>query len=234
MYFRSIEQSAKIVKTADGTDTLYLPLLDEHYHSLHGARQESQHVYIEEGLRYWWSRKKDISVINVLEVGFGTGLNAMLTYNFALENKVKINYCTLEPYPLPLEITDQLHFNFSTNEKELFDGLHACEWGVSVDFGDFFNFSKHSVKLEDFETNRQFDVVFFDAFAPSKQKNIWSSGNLSKLHTVMGLPDSVLSTYCSQGNFKRISKEAGFEVEVTNGPPGKREMVRLIRLSIKK
>ena len=219
---------AKVVKTNDGSHTIYLPKLNEHYHSIHGSRLESEHVYIKMGIDAFLSDNNNVKQIRVLEVGFGTGLNALLTYNYAIRNKIKINYITLEPHVLDFELIEKLKFNFINDEKNNFQNLHKLEWNKDFEINEYFTIKKVNQKLEDFEVrNCKFDVIYFDAFAPNKQKNIWSSGNFLKLKTVLNNEAGIITTYCAQGEFMRTAKKVGFQVVEKEGPPGKRIMTQL-------
>lgn len=223
--------NAKIVKTNDGTDTIYLPDLDEHYHSTHGARQESEHVYLKCGLDYYV--KRNISdkkkQIQILEIGFGTGLNALLTCMYAQQHKIPINYITLEPFPLKKEYINQLNFNLNQYEATIFKNIHHVKWNKKNTLNEYFSITKWKLKLEDFKPSNLFNIIYFDAFAPSKQKNIWSPGNFSTLYNVLTNESGILTTYCAQGQFKRTAKNIGFSIELIDGPPGKREMIRLTK-----
>lgn len=221
-----MNENIKIIKTKDGSDTLYLPDINEHYHSTKGARQESQYVYIKRGLEYWIEKRK-CEKIRILEVGFGTGINALLTLNFARENNIDIDYISLEPFPLKLDLVTQLEFNFENEEKQNFIRLHQADWEEKTIFFPNFSLTKIKTKLEDFNDDIDADIVYFDAFAPSKQKDIWDLRNFSKLKRVLSKHDGILVTYCAQGQFKRNAKELGFKVTSLDGPVGKNEMVRL-------
>lgn len=216
----------KILITEDNSHTIYNESLDETYHSRKGAITESQYVFIENGLEFIFKRKKDISV---LEIGFGTGLNSYLTYLWTRENDAKIIYTTLEPYPLPAEIYSRLNYSLELNKEEFdpdFKKMHSST--EDLEFSSHYFFKKRLVKLEEFSTTDRYDIIFYDAFAPSKQKEIWALANLKKCFDLLH-SGGVLVTYCANGQFKRDLKEAGFIVEVLPGPPGKKEMTRGIK-----
>ena len=219
----------EIRQTKDGSYTLYVPELNEHYHSVHGALQESQHVFIKHGLEHVLNLRKDIKI---LEVGFGTGLNAILTYPFALAQKAFIQYDTLEKFPLTMEVVEQLQFDKVILNPELHDvflKLHQAPWNEPVDVIPYFTLQKIHETLEEFVPPRAYyDIIYFDAFAPEKQPELWSDEMFAKLFQATR-PGGVLVTYCAKGSFKRSLKAAGYEVEALPGPPGKREMTRGLR-----
>ncbi len=216
----------EIRQTKDGSNTLYVPELNEHYHSVHGALQESLHVFIKYGLEDMITSKKDIKI---LEIGFGTGLNAILTYPFALAKKAFIQYDTLEKFPLEKEVVDQLQFDKIIDNPELhevYQNMHQAPWNKPVDLIPYFTLQKMHETLEEFIAPQSYyDLVYFDAFAPEKQPELWSEEMFVKLFNATR-PGGVLVTYCAKGSFKRSLKAAGFIVEALPGPPGKREMTR--------
>ncbi|WMN12561.1 tRNA (5-methylaminomethyl-2-thiouridine)(34)-methyltransferase MnmD [Marivirga salinae] len=221
-------ENIKIITTEDGSHSLYHEGLKETYHSFHGALQESVHVFIEKGLRFWRTKSGLPKQVDIFEVGFGTGLNALLTAQFAIDNEVKINFTTIEPYPLDMEIIDQLNYATSIgqdNLKTVFKELHSCKWEENIEISPYFSIHKIKSKLEDFQTDQRFDVLFFDAFAPSKQAELWTADLLQKCFSLLR-EGGVFTTYSAKGQLKRDLKSVGFEVETLPGPPGKKEMVR--------
>jgi tRNA U34 5-methylaminomethyl-2-thiouridine-forming methyltransferase MnmC len=218
----------KIITTEDGSHSLYHEGLKETYHSFHGALQESIHVFIEKGLRFWRTKTGLPKEVNIFEVGFGTGLNALLVAQFAIDNEVKINFTTIEPFPLDMEIINQLNYATSIGKDKLkstFEKLHSSNWEEKVDINPYFSIHKIKIKLEDFQTDEQFNVLFFDAFAPSKQAELWTVDLLQKCFSFLQ-EGGVFTTYSAKGQLKRDLKTVGFEVETLPGPPGKKEMVR--------
>lgn len=218
----------KIITTEDGSHSLYHEGLKETYHSFHGALQESVHVFIEKGLRFWRTKSGLPKELDIFEVGFGTGLNALLAAQFAIENEVKINFTTIEPFPLELKTVSQLNYGDlidSGNLSSVFQQLHSSEWEKKVEISAYFSIHKIKTKLEDFQTESRFDVLFFDAFAPSKQAELWTSTLLQKCINLLR-QGGVFTTYSAKGQLKRDLKSVGFEVETLPGPPGKKEMVR--------
>jgi tRNA U34 5-methylaminomethyl-2-thiouridine-forming methyltransferase MnmC len=214
-----------IIKTADGSDSLFVKDLNEHYHSTHGAIQESRHVYIDAGLKHISSNNNSI---NILEIGFGTGLNALLSSIEAEGLKLKINYTTLEAYPLDMEIINKLNYAdcvSGENQKEIFTTIHTCEWEKSIPISPFFNLHKIKNTLQEIEFTDTYNLIYFDAFAPNIQPEMWTEEVFTKLYSVLK-PNGSIVTYCAKGEVKRTLKKVGFEVESLPGPPGKREMVR--------
>jgi tRNA U34 5-methylaminomethyl-2-thiouridine-forming methyltransferase MnmC len=214
-----------IVTTSDGSHSLYIPELDEHYHSVHGAIQESRHVFINAGLR---SVCLGISRVEVLEVGMGTGLNAFLTY---LESKTfpeKIHYTTLEPLPLEDDIVQQLNYPSlleAEDEKHVFEKMHKLSFGQEEEFSPKFTFTRLKKKVQDADLLQKYHIVYFDAFAPRVQPELWTEEVFRKLYEFL-VTGGALVTYCAKGEVKRILRNIGFEVETLPGPPGKREMIR--------
>ena len=205
-----MSQQPEIYLTKDGSHTLLVPHLNEHYHSTYGAIQESRHIYIQNGLA-----EIQTSPISILEIGFGTGLNALLTQ---LENK-KVTYTALEPYPLTqwklLNYPTQLHI-----EPTLFHQLHLCEWEKPILLTSHFTLIKHKKTLQKFQAPQTYDLIYFDAFNPKVAPDLWTLENFQKLYTWLN-PSGILATYCAKGDVRRALTEAGFSVEKRQGPPGK-------------
>ena len=224
----------KIIKTADGSHSLYVKDLDEHYHSIHGAIQESLHVFIEAGLKYVSLQTN--SVINILEIGFGTGLNALLTYIEAEKLNIKINYTSLEAYPLSTDLVNELNYaelltDFSNKEfalQNIFQKLHTCDWGNDNLLSKNFTLRKIKNRLQEINFEHTFDLIYFDAFGPRVQPEMWAEGLFEKIIAATN-PNGCLVTYCAKGEVKRTLKKVGFVVETLPGPPRKREMVRGIK-----
>lgn len=212
----------EVVVTGDGSKTIHMPELNESYHSTHGALQEAVHVFIKNGLEL-----VEKPVINVFELGFGTGLNAILAYRFARENGVKLNYVGVEAYPVELDMLEELDYTSLLNSDELtaFKQMHEVEWGQSLTIDENFSFEKIHSKVEEYESDRtDFDIIFFDAFGPRTQSELWKPDVLKRVGELLK-EDGVLTTYCAQGQFRRDLQSVGFEVTKVPGPPGKREMV---------
>jgi tRNA U34 5-methylaminomethyl-2-thiouridine-forming methyltransferase MnmC len=221
--------SIEIITTSDGSHSLLNTELDETYHSRHGAVQESIHVFIKEGLDYFLQRK-DATDIAILEVGFGTGLNALLTLQRAQEFSNSIHYTSLETYPIPEEIWSKLNYIDSVGLKEKFDQLHQAPWNSAVYILPNFELQKQNVTLQQADLSTGFDLIYFDAFAPNKQPEMWEIDVLKKVVDAMKV-DGVFVTYCAKGQLKRDLKSLGLIVETLAGPPGKKEMVRGVKKS---
>ncbi|MFN8416325.1 MAG: tRNA (5-methylaminomethyl-2-thiouridine)(34)-methyltransferase MnmD [Cytophagaceae bacterium] len=217
----------KIILSSDGSHSLYNPKLNETYHSTHGALNESKYVYIEKGLAEIPSKE----IISVIEIGFGTGLNTLLTLLWAKEHQQKIHYHTLEPYPLSLELIQQLNYAELLNaDKADFLRLHQVSWGDIHEINEYFSFIKTNQKVEDTVLKKAtYDICYFDAFAPNKQQEMWEVQNFEKIFETLH-SSGKLVTYCAQGVFKRTLKAAGFKVESLPGPPYKKEMTRGVKV----
>jgi tRNA U34 5-methylaminomethyl-2-thiouridine-forming methyltransferase MnmC len=210
-------RTRELVKTADGSFTLFIPEVEETYHSTHGAVQESMHVFIENGLKVC-----DKEVIRILEVGLGTGLNAMLTLQHATK---KINYCGLEPYPLSKEILEELSANKSDQFEMKFHVSNAGEW---ISIQENFSFVRMEVGLEEFSSEEKFDVIYYDAFGPRVEPGLWTLERMQQCFDLLN-DGGIFVTYCAKGEVRRNLQAAGFVVERLAGPPGKREMLRGVK-----
>lgn len=218
----------KLIATGDGSHTLYNEALDEHYHSVHGAINESMHVFITHGLHY---ASKEKGSLNILEVGLGTGLNALLTYFEAEEKGLKISYDAIEAYPLNEEEAGVLNYPSRLVKwpaaPSVLLRLHALPWEEKQALGKHFFFRKMLVKTQDFRSHEKYDLIYFDAFGPRVQPELWEQEVMDKMFTLLK-KGGALVTYCAKGEVKRRMKSAGFEVISLPGPPGKREMTRAI------
>ncbi|MCA9400141.1 MAG: tRNA (5-methylaminomethyl-2-thiouridine)(34)-methyltransferase MnmD [Candidatus Omnitrophica bacterium] len=214
----------KVIQTADGSSSLFHEGFQDHYHSIHGALQESTHVFIRQGLDH--ISKKNISL---LEVGFGTGLNAYLTAVYAGEKRV--HYTAIEKFPLADDTLHELNFPRLSGLKEhqdLFFRLHRASWDRDVDLQVHFTIRKVFADVTRYCFDRMFDLVYFDAFAPEKQPDMWGQRIFEKIFAAMH-PGGILVTYTSKGTVKRILQACGFIVEKIPGPPGKRHMLRAVK-----
>ena len=211
----------KFITTGDNSPTLYNEELNETYHSRHGARQESEHVYIHSGL----TELKNLNTVRVFEMGFGTGLNILLTHEYAALNHQKIDVTSIELFPLEEEIWANLDYSINTSEKETFIKLHQLPWEKRGAIGDHITLLKEKVSLEDIQYENDFDIIYYDAFGPDKQPHLWTPTIFSKLYKLLDY-NGILVTYSAKGQVRRDLVSAGFEVERIQGPPGKREMLR--------
>lgn len=217
-----------IETTDDGAPTLYRPDLDEHYHSTKGALTEARHVYIDMALRARGQRE-----IDLLEVGFGTGLNAWLTLLEAREQGLNIRYTAFELYPLAPEVADRLGYPALTDPQQAtaFARLHSCEWDRPVAITPQFTLHKRHADLTRTPVEGLYDVVYFDAFAPEKQPEMWSEAIFRTLYDHLA-PGGILTTYCAKGEIRRRLQAIGFKVERLPGPPhGKREILRATKVA---
>lgn len=210
----------EVIQTADGSKTIYIPEMDENYHSGHGALQEALHVFIQNGLR----KLSDLNEIDVFEMGFGTGLNALLSL---VESEQKpIHYVGIEAYPVEEELIAQIGYEEFVDPKyhSLFYKMHAVSWDEEHALTPHFSFEKIHSKIEDHNVRaNSFDVVFYDAFGPRAQAAMWEPVILEKMYSMLKL-GGFLVTYCAKGQVKRDLKAIGFTIEAVPGPPGKREM----------
>ena len=202
------------------------------YHSIHGAIQESMHVFIEAGL-YGSGRLERPDPLNIFEMGFGTGLNTLLTLIEADKLKKSTHYATIELFPLNNDEVKQLGYFEQLSQpayQSLFEKLHQCEWEKDVVMTPQFTFHKTQNDLANYSTNQLFNIIYFDAFAPNAQPELWTKDVFEKLYNMM-LPGGILVTYCSKGDVRRNMQAAGFKVEKTPGPTRKREMIRAKKIN---
>lgn len=216
--------------TADGSPTLYVPALDEHYHSHHGAAQESRHVFIEAGLRplLLENSGQPDHPLRLLEVGLGTGLNALLTLGAARQYSVAVAYDGYETVPLPAAALAALAPQWESIPalRDAFAQLHAAPWNEPLALSPIFSLTKQLAEVQKTELPAEFyDLIYFDAFAPEKQPELWTEDVFAKLYAAAA-PGAVLVSYCAQGQFRRNLRAAGWLTEKLPGPPGKREMTR--------
>ncbi len=216
-----MEQEVRV--TNDGSKTIYLPHLDETYHSSHGAIQEALHVFVKNGIQ-----AIEKSEIKVFEMGFGTGLNALLTLVESQNKNIKISYTGIEAYPVSVEFVEQMDYckQIGAEFQPQFDLLHSLEWGKLHTLSDLFFFEKIDEKIENFSPRTgEYDIIFYDAFGPRAQEEMWAPEILKKMYDMVN-EGGFLVTYCAKGQVKRDLKLIGFEIEALPGPPGKREMTR--------
>ena len=212
--------------TSDGSPTLYVPELDETYHSMHGSVQEARHVFIENGLRFVAAESKQV---NILEVGFGTGLNALLTAQYAKENALNVHYVGLEAYPVEEEIWKAINFLDNPEAKACYTQMMALPFGSTKPYDASFTLCKMAFSIQEWATTEKFDLIYYDAFGPKAQPEMWALAIFEKLYSLLN-PGGAIVTYCAQGQFKRHLKSLGMRVEGLPGPPGKREMTRGVKI----
>ena len=223
----NIQISRSILKTLDGSHTIYVPAIDEHYHSVNGAVQESRHIFIDASLKIC---EKD--EIRILEVGFGTGLNAFLAFLEAEQSGKNVIYTAIELFPLVESEIERLNYSehIEKAKKEQFRAIHAANWGVEVKISTHFAIKKILADFTVFDLQEKYDVVFFDAFSPEKQPEMWTENIFLRLYEHCNV-GAILTTYCAKGEVRRTMQAAGFAVERLPGPLGKREMLRGIKIS---
>ena len=217
----------EVVKTNDRSNKIYLTEMDEQYHSLNGAIAESQHVYIEKGFIF-----RNLKNVLVFEVGFGTGLNALLTAIEAEKSKKHCLYYTIEKYPLDSELIAKLNYGqiISTDAETILQKIHESEWNKTIQVNDYFSINKIEGDLKTFMFKElpMFDLIYFDAFGPDKQPEMWTSNIFKKIadHTSSS---GVIVTYSAKGEVRRQLANAGYTMERLPGPPGKKQMLRGIK-----
>ncbi len=220
----------EIFETQDGSHSVLSHQFGVSYHSKYGAVQETRHVFVEAGLFQQALTKSDL---HILDVGFGTGLNAYLTLLEAQKRNLSIRYDAIEKFPMPEEQVKQLNYadqiQASEEEKNWFESLHQSSWGDWYTVTPGFELRKHKLDIQSVDFENQFDLIYYDAFAPTAQPELWEEPVMERMQRAL-VPGGVLVTYCAKGAFKRTLKGLGFEVETLQGPPGKREMTRAIRV----
>lgn len=213
----------RIIKiTKDGSPTVVLQDREISYHSLYGAITESLHVFIQAGLNFILQNFHH-QQLQILEMGFGTGLNCALTLKH-LPKQVQVYYAAIEKYPLEQNIYHQLDYSI-----DLLQTIHKAAWNKSIAITQNFTLHKHLADLKDFTTNQKFHLIYYDAFAPSAQAELWTKDIFSKLYSLLE-NNGILVTYCSKGEVRRNLLAVGFIIEKLQGPPGKREMLRATKI----
>lgn len=218
--------SLNLEKTDDGSYTLYVPHLDEHYHSVKGALTESRHIFVDMGLRH-----SNVTEPRILEIGLGTGLNCFLTFLAAEETGKKIHYTGIERYPLNEDTLRKLDYPTIINQGHETDyyAIHQAPWGRDVKLSPRFTLHKIEGDFTSYPFDGKYDIIYFDAFAPEKQPEMWEQSLFDMLYNVLN-EGGILTTYCAKGVVRRMLQSAGFTVERLPGPPGgKREILRATR-----
>ncbi len=221
----------KIIKTGDGSTTIHLEEWDEQYHSKHGAIQEAYHVFAHSGLDHFISLKEPSS-LSILEMGFGTGLNAFITLLEAEERHLRIDYTGVEAYPITIEELPSLNYVQQLDAgsfSDEFQQMHQVSWEKGHTITSQFNLTKRKQFFHEVDDEDRFDLIYFDAFGARVQPELWTEAIFSKMYSAMKR-DGVLVTYAAKGSVRRAMQAVGFEVERLPGPPGKREMLRATKI----
>ena len=218
-------EDSNLFITEDGSHSIFSNRFGVSYHSKFGAVDEANHVFINSALRFKAVLQQKISI---LEIGFGTGLNAFVTLLEAKKRNLYIDYVGIEAYPISIQQAQQLNYSelFPLEDNpDLFLKLHQCPWNIQTQLNDHFSFEKILEKFEAINYANRFDIIYFDAFAPNAQPELWNDEILTKMYDAL-IPDGILVTYCAKGSVKRTLKRVGFSIEALPGPPRKREMTR--------
>lgn len=215
----------KLITTNDGSHSLFVQEINECYHSRHGSIIEAEHVFIKNGLLAENKKK-----FQILEVGFGTGLNALLTLQKARQKNIKINYYGIELYPVEKNNYTKLNFSELIGEnKNTLLKIHEVKWEEKSEINNSFFLTKHKTSLEEYTSKLKFDIIYFDAFSPNTQPELWTKSIFIKMYNILK-DDGFLVTYCAKGSFRRTLKSIGFNVISLDGPLGKRQMTKANRI----
>ena len=223
----------KIITTADGSKTIQIEDWNEQYHSIHGAINEANHVFIKHGLLFFCSEfftKSQHNEIDILEIGFGTGLNAFLTLIEAEKLETQINYAGIEAYPVEQDEIEQLNYieSISPQHQLQFNALHLSTWEEQHTISSCFKLKKEQKYFKDISAKSVCDIIYFDAFGARVQPELWTEAIFKLMYEALK-GNSVLVTYSAKGSVRRAMQSVGFEVERLQGPPGKRHMLRAIK-----
>lgn len=219
----------QLITSDDGSHTLISNKFGVSYHSTHGALQESITVFLAAGFHY--ARHNFLADIKVLEMGFGTGLNALLTLIEAEKYRRPVQFSTIEAYPISTKQADTLNYIEildCAKYADAFRMMHNAQSGQTLQISKYCSFTKHITKIEDFEPIDKYNVVYYDAFAPTTQPELWDESMMNRIYDLLE-DQAVFVSYCAKGSFKRALKAAGFILEPLPGPPGKREMTRALK-----
>jgi tRNA U34 5-methylaminomethyl-2-thiouridine-forming methyltransferase MnmC len=216
----------QLITTSDGSHTIYVPELNEHYHSIHGAVQESNFIFISTGFD-----RCRANPVSIFEVGFGTGLNALLTAIKSVSGKREVNYTAIEKYPVDVTIIRSINHHLFAGEsgKELSDLIHSAPWDQWVHICRNFNLRKIKGDITVCPLSGKYDLIYFDAFGPDKQPEMWTVELFASIASVTE-KDGALVTYSAKGEVKRNLKACGYEVTLLPGPPGKRQIIRAVKI----
>ncbi|WP_460684361.1 tRNA (5-methylaminomethyl-2-thiouridine)(34)-methyltransferase MnmC2 [Niabella aquatica] len=215
----------EIIETGDGSHTLKLAGTNITFHSCRGAVQESQHVFIKSGFEYFVQQAGSQQPLAIFEVGLGTGLNALLTAMIADQKQREVIYYAIDRHPLPVAIYTKLNYPVLLQEPVLYKFMMQAAWNELLPVTPFFKLQKIHSDLNSYTFHRQYDIIYFDAFAPDDQEEMWTDAIYRKMYDAL-YPGGVLVTYCSKSMVRRALMQAGFLIEKLPGPPGKREIIR--------
>jgi tRNA U34 5-methylaminomethyl-2-thiouridine-forming methyltransferase MnmC len=226
----------EIFITSDGSTSIHLPDWNEQYHSKHGAIQEAYHVFIKAGFEKFldsiFQKNQSIqTAISILEIGFGTGLNAFITFLEADKKNIKIDYVGVEAYPVATNEVEKLNYVAelkAENNQAVFSKMHATSWDEKHAISDDYNLTKRKQFFADINDENRFDLIYFDAFGATNQPELWTEDIFKKMFTALKV-EGVLTTYAAKGSVRRAMQAVGFNVERLAGPPGKREMLRAVK-----
>ncbi len=217
----------EIIQTSDGSTTIHIPDWNEQYHSIHGAIQEAYHVFIKQGLESILTKE-----VAVLEIGFGTGLNCFITFLESHKNNLKINYTGVEAYPVIKDEIEKLNYVSQLNAIQyttIFKKFHDCSWDENHEITPHFSLFKRKQFFHEISDQEVFDLIYFDAFGARLQPELWTEKIFSQMFNALKLK-GILVTYSAKGSVRRAMQSVGFKVERLPGPPGKREMLRAIKI----
>jgi len=217
----------EVIKTADGSSTISVPELNEHYHSVNGAIAEANHVYINAGFKELEQKQ-----ISILEIGFGTGLNALLTLLNSIDDEKNVFYQGVEAYPVSTAELSALNYIEELNAQkssDLYNLMHDCDWEVETKITDNFTLLKQKKSFKEIDDVSKFDLIYFDAFGPDVQPDLWTEDIFMRMYQSLK-PNGILVTYSSKGIVKRALRSVGFTVKRLAGPKGKRHILRASKL----
>lgn len=224
----------EIMVTGDGSKTIFIPEWNEQYHSKHGAIQEARHVFLKTGLSHYLERFPDKKDIDILEMGFGTGLNALLTFFDSKKSSISVHYTAVEAYPISQEEVAAMEYTKEIEHDEglsIYNALHDAVWEIRTSISKTFQLTKRKQNFEQITDLDRYDLVYFDAFGPRVQPELWTEPIFLKMYASLKM-GGVLTTYCAQGAARRAMQAVGFTVERLPGPPGKREMLRATKTMV--
>jgi tRNA U34 5-methylaminomethyl-2-thiouridine-forming methyltransferase MnmC len=222
------ENRYNIVRTEDGSDTVFSGSPGISFHSIHGAIQESNHVFLNAALKFFIENHAVPEQIRIFEMGFGTGLNALLAARVAIRTKTKLIYHAIDLHPLPGEILSQLNYADLLQEPALYTSIIRLPWDQEIDIDPYFTLMKTVGDFGRYTFHDNYHLIFYDAFAPEDQPGLWTSEVFQKIFDAM-LPGGILTTYCAKSVVRKKLISIGFHVEKLPGPPGKREIIRAIK-----